>query len=113
MEKIKKEKTIFRDQKDKPFTWKDIKDIPFEDDDVIEMGWVEGHYSENNSWDGHYNAEVTRMVEETDEEYQKRIKQNERDAKRAKERRYESYIPHRYYYYGICKPRIWSYPNHH
>lgn len=92
MEKIKKEKTIFSTQKDKPFTWKDIKDIPFEDDDEIAVQWVEPFYSENNSWEGHYNAEVTRMVEETDEEYQKRIKQNERDSKRAKERRYESYL---------------------
>lgn len=92
MEKIKKEKTIFYTQKDKPFTWKDIKNIPFEDDDEIVVQWVEPFYSENNSWEGHYNAEVTRMVEETDEEYQKRIKQNERDSKRAKERRYESYL---------------------
>ena len=92
MEKIKKEKTIFCTQKDKPFTWKDIKGIPFEDDDEIALQWVEPFYSENNSWEGHYNAEVTRMVEETDEEYQKRIQQNERDAKRAKERRYESYL---------------------
>ena len=92
MEKIKKEKTIFSDQKDKPFTWKDIKDIPFEDDDENAVQWVEPFYSENNSWEGHYSAEVTRMVEETDEEYQKRIQQNERDSKRAKERRYESYL---------------------
>ena len=92
MEKIKKEKKIFSTQKDKPFTWKDIKDIPFEDDDEIAVQWVEPFYSENNSWEGHYSAEVTRMVEETDEEYQKRIQQNERDSKRAKERRYESYL---------------------
>lgn len=92
MEKIKIQKTIFRDQKDEPFTWADIKNIPFEDDDEIVVQWVEPFYSENNSWEGHYNAEVTRMVEETDEEYQKRIKMSERDAKWAKERRYESYL---------------------
>jgi hypothetical protein len=91
MEKIKIRKTIFRDQKDKPFTWKDIKDIPFEDDDVIDISWVEPYYSENNSWDGHWSAEINRMVEETDEEHQKRIKDIEKDSKFMKERRYESY----------------------
>ena len=92
MEKIKIQKTIFRDQKYKPFTWADIKNIPFEDDDVIDISWVEPYYSENNSWDGHWSAEVNRMVEETDEEYQKRIQQKEKESKRTKERRYESYL---------------------
>jgi hypothetical protein len=92
MEKIKIQKTIFSDQKEKPFTWADIKNIPFEDDDVIDIGWVEGHYSENNSWDGHWGAEVMRMVEETDEQFQERIEEKERNAKWAKERRYESYL---------------------
>jgi len=92
MEKIKIEKTIFRDQKNEPFTWVDIKNIQFEDDDVIQLSWVEPYYSENNSWDGHWSAAVTRMVEETDEQFQKRLKEKERDAKWAKERRYESYL---------------------
>jgi hypothetical protein len=48
MEKIKIIKTIFIDQRDKPFTWSDIKNIQFEDDDVIELSWVEPYYSENN-----------------------------------------------------------------
>jgi len=92
MEKIKIQKTIFSDQKEKPFTWSDIKNIPFEDDDVIDIGWVEGHYSENNSWDGYWGAKVMRMVEETDEEHQKRIQQKEKESKYMKERRYESYL---------------------
>lgn len=91
-EKIKKEKQIFWDQKNEPFTWKDIKDIPFEDDDMINISWVEGHYSENNSWDGHFHAEVIRMVEETDEQFAERIANNERDAKWAKEARLKSYL---------------------
>ena len=32
------------------------------------------------SWDGHWSAEVLRMVEETDEEYQKRIKEKEKEV---------------------------------
>jgi hypothetical protein len=92
MEKIKLQKTVFDKCQDEPFIWKDIKDFKFEDDDVIRIEYVESHYSENDSYDAHYNAEVIRMVEETDEQLQKRIEYNEREDKRAKERRYQSYL---------------------
>jgi hypothetical protein len=92
MSKIKVKKEIFSDQKNEPFTWKDIKDIPFEDDDKINITWVEGYYSENNSWDGHFHAEVIRMVEETDEQYEKRKRENELHTHWLKERRYENYL---------------------
>lgn len=91
-EKIKKEKQIFWDQKNEPFTWKDIKDIQFEDDDMINISWVEPYYSEDNSYDGHYHAEVVRLVEETDEQFQKRMADIEREEKWAKERRLQSYL---------------------
>jgi hypothetical protein len=91
-EKIKREKQIFWNQKNEPFTWKDIKHLQFEDDDVINISWEESFYSENESWDGHFHAEVIRMVEETDEQFAKRIAENERDAKWAKERRLQSYL---------------------
>ena len=92
MEKINVKKTVFDKRKDKPFTWKDIKDFKFEDDDVIRVEYVEPFYSENNSHDGYYNAEFIRMVEETDEQLQKRIEYNEREDKWVKERRYLSYL---------------------
>jgi RNAse (barnase) inhibitor barstar len=92
MEKIKVQKTVFDKCQDKPFIWKDIKDFKFEDDDLIRIEYVESHYSENDSYDAHYNAEVIRMVEETDEQLQKRIEYNEIEDKRAKERRYQSYL---------------------
>ncbi len=90
--KIKVRKEIFRGESRKPFTWKQLKEIQFEDDDQIEVGHDEGYYSENESWDPHYYAVVTRMVEETDEQFEKRMHNNARDAKWAKERRYESYL---------------------
>jgi hypothetical protein len=37
-------------------------------------------------------AEVIRMVEETDEQFERRIKDIERDKEWAKKRRYESYL---------------------
>ena len=92
MEKIKIEKQIFWKQKNKPFTWGDIKHLQFEDDDIISLEWVEPFYSENNSHDGFFNAKVIRMVEETDEQFQKRIQDIERDKKLARERRYENYL---------------------
>jgi len=92
MEKIKLQKTVFDKYQDKPFIWKDIKDFKFEDDDLIRIEYVESHYSENDSYDAHYNAEVIRMVEETDEQLKQRIADNEWNKKRAKERRYESYL---------------------
>jgi len=92
MEKIKVKKTVFNKRKDDPFTWKDIKHFKFEDDDVIRLEYVESYYSENNSYDEHYMAEVIRMVEETDEQFERRIKDIERDKEWAKKRRYESYL---------------------
>jgi hypothetical protein len=92
MEKIKVKKTVLDKRKDDPFTWKDIKDFKFEDDDVIRIVYVDSYYSENNSYDDHYNAEVIRMVEETDEQFERRIKDIERDKEWAKKRRYESYL---------------------
>lgn len=91
-EKIKVEKTIFHKTKDTPFTWKELKEIQFEDDDEINVSYVEPYYSENNSWDGHFMAEVTRMVLETDEQFEERIKRNEAHLKELKERRYENYL---------------------
>lgn len=90
--KILVEKEIFRKQSQKPFTWKQLKDIKFEDDDRLEIAHDEGYYSENNSWDPHYYAVVTRMVEETDEQFTKRQERIERDKKLAKERRRENYL---------------------
>lgn len=90
--KIKVEKQIFYKQKNTPFTWKDIKDVVLEDDDKISIGWVEPYYSENESWDGHYHAEIIRMVEETDKQFQERLAKIERDKNWARERRYANYL---------------------
>jgi len=90
--KIKIATDIFHIQSDNPIEWKDIKHIEFQDSDHLTIGRDEGYYSENNSWDPHYYAIVTRMIEETDEEFNLRIKDNERDAKWAKNRRYDSYL---------------------
>lgn len=86
------EKEIFRETKNKPFTWADLKEIEFQDGDEIQVAYDEGYQSENNSWDPHYYAVVSRMVEETDAEFEKRMKRVEQDKAWARERRYESYL---------------------
>ena len=90
--KIKLDKNIFRLAKDSSFRWKDIKNIPFEDEDIIRIEYVEAYYSENNSWDDHFVAEVIREVEETDEQFQKRMRDIERDKKWAEDTRYRNYL---------------------
>ena len=90
--KIKLNKNVFRLAKESYFRWKDIKNVPFEDEDIIRIEYVEPYHSENNSWDGHFIAEVIREIEETDEQFQKRIYEIERDAKWRKESRYKSYL---------------------
>lgn len=91
-EKIEIETTIFSNQSNEPFTWKDIKHIEFQDDDVVKVGYSEPYYTDNNSSDGYFYVEVTRMVLETDEEFNERIKENELMKAENKKRRYENFL---------------------
>ena len=61
-------------------------------DDVLKSGWEEGHYSDNNSCDGHFSVTITRMVLETDAEYELRKKIEKTDKEYLKTRRYETYV---------------------
>jgi len=81
--KIKVKEQIFWLYENRPVKWSDIKDLQLEDDDVIISQWTE---------DAYWHGEITRMVEETDEQFEERQKDIERDSKWAKEHRYESYL---------------------
>lgn len=87
--KIKREKQIFHHGKDRQLVWGDIKHLQLEDEDVIHSCWVD---DDNFEYHGYWHGEITRMVEETDEQFAKRIADNERQSKWAKEKRYESYL---------------------
>lgn len=89
--KIFLERRIFMYNSDSPITWKDMKHVEFHDDDIVRCEFVEGFYSENNSWDPHFSFEVTRMIEETDDQFAKRQEQIETSKKFAKKRRMELY----------------------
>jgi len=91
-DRIKLEKNILHIRQRGDIKWKDIKHIEFEDEDEISIGYDEGYYSENNSWDPHHYAIINRMVDETDEQWRKRLERNEKEAKRLKDRRYQTYL---------------------
>lgn len=71
-----------------------IKDIPLNllPTDIINIIRDKGYYSENNSWDAFTAIEIYRIVEETDEQYEKRIQKEEREKEYLKKRRYEYYL---------------------
>jgi len=87
--KILKEKQIFRGYNNAPMKWSDIKNLELEDDDIIHSGWVD---DDNFDYHGYWNNQITRMVEETDEQFEKRIASNKRSEEEMKKRRYESYL---------------------
>jgi hypothetical protein len=73
-------------------TWKNIKDIQFEDDDRIRVSYEEPYHSENSSDDGGWHIEVEREIEETDEDYKKRMEVKRWTDEILKKQRYESYL---------------------
>ncbi len=87
--KIKRETQVYHHDKNLVMKWSDIKHLELEDDDIIQSGWVD---DDSFAYNGYWHGEITRMVEETDEQFEKRIANNERDAKWAKERRYQNYL---------------------
>jgi hypothetical protein len=87
--KIKREKQIFHHGKNRQMQWKDIKHLELEDDDVIHSCWVD---DENFDYNGYWHGEITRMVEETDEQFEMRIESNKKSEIEMKNRRRESYL---------------------
>ena len=91
-QKIKKE--IFN----KSFEGKDynirFSDLPkdIQDNDIIDIGRADAYRSESWSYDAYTELSVIREVEETDEEYEERIKENNHYKEQATKRRYESYL---------------------
>jgi hypothetical protein len=82
--KIKIAKQLFFLNESRLIKWSDIKHLELENDDTIHSYW-------DNEDNGFYGA-VIRMVEETDEQYQKRLSNIEQDKERMKKSRYESYL---------------------
>lgn len=92
MTKIKKWKTIFHHQMDEYPTWKDIKDIQFEDDDRIRISYEEPYQDRDFDHSGGWVIEVEREVEETDEEFERRMERKKSNDEMYKKQRYEHYL---------------------
>jgi len=84
--KIKREVQIYFQTADRLIKWSDIKHLDLDDDDIIHSTW------EDDEDGGSFFGQITRMVEETDEQFQKRQSDLERQAKWAKEQRLKSYL---------------------
>jgi hypothetical protein len=71
-----------------------FSDIPkdIQENDIIDIHRVEAYYSDNNSYDAYTELVVIRETEETDEEYQKRILDNEYQKEELRKRRYSNYL---------------------
>ena len=63
-----------------------------QEDDIIEIHREEAFFSENNSYDAYTELVVFRETEETDEEYSKRISNEEKHKEELRKRRYENYL---------------------
>jgi len=92
MEKILKEKIIFSDVQDNQIKWKDIKHIEFEDDDIIVCCYVESFITSNEQCPEHYAIHITRMVEETDDQYESRMNTLKEYRETTKKLRYNTYL---------------------
>jgi len=86
--KIKRKTQIYWHETDTQLKWGDIKHLELEDDDLILSAWEE----DDENYNSHWQCSITRMVEETDEQFEKRQHRLQLDAKWARERRYESYL---------------------
>jgi hypothetical protein len=83
-------KEIFWNHQDNQPTWKDIKHIEFQDNDKIAIAYDEGN--EDSANEGWWYISVKRWVEETDEQFEKRLQNIKKDKERSKNMRYESYL---------------------
>lgn len=88
-EKTLVKKEVFCKYQDNQPTWKDIKHIEFQDDDKIAIVYEDCDDDSNS--DG-WIISVDRWVEETDEQFEKRLKEIEGNKERLKKMKYESYL---------------------
>jgi hypothetical protein len=83
---------------DNRWRWSDVKkeldkkNIVLEDTDILEIGFVEGYDEGDSARDAYYDITVTRVREETDDEFENR-KQRTIDMKeRSAKLRYKKYL---------------------
>lgn len=84
MSKILVSRNLVQFNQESPVQWKHLKDFEFQDDDVILVQYQE------ESRD--YYVCVSRMMEETDEEYEDRMEEARSSSYELKKSRYKQYL---------------------
>ena len=71
-----------------------VSDLPkdIQDNDIIEIYREEAFYSDNNSYNAYTLLVIIREVEESDEEYQKRLSNEKLQKEELRNRRYQNYL---------------------
>lgn len=71
-----------------------ISDLPIgiEENDIIEIHREDSYFSENHSYDAYTTLVIIREMEETDDEYAKRIAEAAELKEELKARRYQHYL---------------------
>lgn len=95
MEKKLVEKQLFSKDFDGECAKVKISDIPKEflddNDCIVEIGREQAFFSENNSYDAYTRLIVSKMVPETDEEFNERVRCAEIFKEQSKARRLENF----------------------
>lgn len=86
MGKIKKEKIVFSEISDNRIKWSEVKHIDFQDDDIIDIEYYE------NDERNFFQFKVIRLIEETDEEYETRMKIKQVTSEIHRKNRYKHYL---------------------
>jgi len=90
--KKKIKKIIFSKTSDNNITWKELKHIQFQDDDIIICEYIEPECTTKYEHDGYFDVEISRMIEETDEQYNQRMIEKVKTDERLKQNRLERYL---------------------
>ena len=94
LKKLKQIGSIHFNGMEHPVTYGDLLSLSLDlqPSDQIDIERVEGFYSDNNSWDAHTNLVIYREIEETDEEFNKRLQYETGLKEELKKQRYESFL---------------------
>lgn len=103
MKKEIKNKKIFYTCKEahnfeRQYTWGEVKEalakanIELLDTDELRIHYEDGWQEGDSARDNMYAISVHRYIEETDEEFERRVKRAEENKERNKKQRYENYL---------------------
>lgn len=87
--KIMLETQVYWHKQNSLLTWGDIKNLNLQDNDIIRSSWEQ---SDTAEYGGYYHCEIIRMVEETHEQYKKRMDKMEQKILESKAQRFNTYL---------------------